>query len=107
MLSFALPDLRNPLDVFMAFSGVLFLMISFSANMYELPFLSRGGGLMAYSKFAANVDFGILLPSKIWMALMYFPDMLMCLFAVLEHLNLLLQVLLLRSWVTFILENGL
>lgn len=78
MLSFALPDLLNPLDVLMAISGVLFLMMSFSANMYELPFLSRSGGLMAYSKFAANIDFGILLPSKIGMALMYFPPMLMC-----------------------------
>ena len=47
-----------------------------TANLFNIPFLTRGGGLLSYSKFAKNVEFGIHVPSRFGMLCLYFPAFL-------------------------------
>ena len=76
IMSFTMPDLSNPLDIAMVTFLVVFIPIAGLANRVDLPFLSRGGGLLSYSKFAKGVTFGISLPSRLGMLTLYFPSVI-------------------------------
>ena len=68
-----MPDLSDPLDVAVVGLLAFFIPVAALANHVNLPFLTRGGGLLSYSKFAKGVDFGISLPSRHGMLLLYAP----------------------------------
>jgi len=70
---FAKPDLSQRPDQFMAVLLGGFTVIAGTANMINLPFMTRTGGLLTYSKFANGMTSGIMVPSKLGMNLLYAP----------------------------------
>ena len=52
---------------------VFFSVFAGLANVLNIPFFKRDGGLLSYSKFAAGVKLGITVPSRLGMTLVYFP----------------------------------
>lgn len=62
-----MPDLSEPLDLAVVGLLAFFIPVAILANRVNLPFLTRGGGLLSYSKFAKGVTFGIALPSRLGM----------------------------------------
>lgn len=69
------PDLSQPLDIFMLVLGVGFALLAGSANLMQLPFLTRTGGLLTYSKFASGLQMKGMIPSRIGMMMLYAPAM--------------------------------
>jgi len=67
----------DPIEIAIFLAGTSFSIISLVANRVNVPFLHREGGLMTYSKFATNVEFGISISSKWGMALLYWPSVLL------------------------------
>lgn len=70
---FAKPDLSQKPDQFMTFLLTVFGGVAGTANIFNLPLLHRTGGLLTYSKFANGMTFGIMVPSKLGMCLLYAP----------------------------------
>lgn len=76
MTALALPNLDDPLDVLMATALLVFGVMSLVNNKLPIvPLLTRSGGLFAYGKFAIGVEFGVSVPSRMGMTLLYFPSM--------------------------------
>lgn len=71
---FVFPNIEKKEDVL--FLGIIsFYVISCLLLEEKIPFLSRSGFLMSYSKFAKNNgNVGPKVPSKIGMTLLYFPS---------------------------------
>jgi len=70
-------DWKDPLEISYFFVCVTFCVVCLLANRVNLPFLHRQGGLLTYSKFAADVKFGVDISSQWGMALLYWPSMLL------------------------------
>ena len=68
-----MPELSEPLDLAVVGLLAFFIPVAILANRVNLPFLTRGGGLLSYSKFAKGVTFGIALPSRLGMLILYAP----------------------------------
>ena len=66
-----MPELSEPLDLAVVGLLAFFIPVAILANRVNLPFLTRGGGLLSYSKFAKGVTFGIALPSRLGMLILY------------------------------------
>jgi hypothetical protein len=76
MTSLTFPDLDDPLDLVIATAFLCFGVFSLVNNRFPIiPLMTRSGGLMAYGKFASGVNFGVSVPSRLGMALLYFPSM--------------------------------
>jgi hypothetical protein len=76
MISLTFPDLDDPLDLVVATSLLCYGLMSLVSNRWPMiPMLTRSGGLLTYGKFASGVTFGVSVPSKLGMALLYFPSM--------------------------------
>lgn len=69
----ASPDLSSPLDLSVIGLFVGFLPIALLANSRHIPLFHRSGMLMAYGKFAHNVNAGCPIPSKWGMCILYLP----------------------------------
>ena len=68
-----LPDFSVALDQCFLFIIITFAFIGGGANKLNLPFLTRQGGLLTYSKFANGVNNrGPSIDSKLGMFLLYF-----------------------------------
>jgi very-long-chain enoyl-CoA reductase len=67
------PDPTEMLDAMMLCLLGFFTFAGLLANMCKIPFLMREGGLFTYSKFAAGVNFGPNVPSRVGMLLIYGP----------------------------------
>jgi hypothetical protein len=70
-----LPNLSEPLDlVIVALLAILIPVVAL-ANRVNLPFLTRGGGLLTYGKFAqrAASSTWLSVPSRLGMLLLYAP----------------------------------
>jgi 3-oxo-5-alpha-steroid 4-dehydrogenase 1 len=76
---YTLPDFTSNMDTgFFALGASSCLLGIFANNdSLNLPFLSRSGGLLAYSKFAEDVKLGLSVPSKLGMTLLYLPSTLL------------------------------
>ena len=74
-----LPDLNSTFDqVIIVFAFIFFLLGGF-ANALNIPFFTRDGGLLSYSKFATNVSFGYSISSQLGMTILYAPAFLFAL----------------------------
>eukprot|EP00980_Cylindrotheca_fusiformis_P019318 scaffold6638_cov127-Cylindrotheca_fusiformis.AAC.2 len=70
------PDLHDPIDIVITIALFLFGAVSVGINKWPaIPQLTRRGGLFAYGKFADGVSFGISIPSRWGMMLLYLPSM--------------------------------
>lgn len=67
------PDWNNQIDTLLFFVAAIFSVTAGGANLFRIPFLHREGGLLSYSKFAKGAKFGIDVPSRLGMFLLYFP----------------------------------
>lgn len=65
--------LSEPLDLALVALLAFLIPVVPLANRVNLPFLTRDGGLLTYGKFAQGVTFGISLPSRLGMLLLYAP----------------------------------
>jgi hypothetical protein len=74
-------DLSDPLDQAVIGLIVFFSLFAGLANVLNIPYFKRDGGLLSYSKFAAGVKLGITVPSKLGMTLVYFPACLVGVYA--------------------------
>jgi len=70
---FARPDLSNQIDLGLFVVAIVFSVTAGSANLFDIPFLNRSGGLLSYSKFAKGVKLGMNVPSRLGMFMLYFP----------------------------------
>ena len=68
-----MPDLTEPLDLAIVALLAFLIPVVPLANRVNLPFLTSDGGLLTYGKFAQGVTFGISLPSRLGMLLLYAP----------------------------------
>ena len=73
MLALTYPDPSVPADAAILILLVFFIFTAAFANLCKIPFLTRGGGLLTYSKFASGVTFGLNVPAKVGMFLLYAP----------------------------------
>lgn len=65
---FCLPKYTSEsVDLVMIIALSLFIVIALTGNTLQIPFLTRTGGLLTYSKFAQGIKIGIMLPSRIGM----------------------------------------
>ena len=67
------PDFNNTFDQIIVVIGILFFFCAGFANVFNIPFISRSGGLLSYSKFANNVRCGPSISSRVGMTLLYLP----------------------------------
>jgi very-long-chain enoyl-CoA reductase len=72
------PDFQHPFDQLMLTGSTVMIIIALFANgrKTRIPFFDRKGGLMTYSKFAADNSFGFQVPSRLGMLLLYAPALL-------------------------------
>jgi very-long-chain enoyl-CoA reductase len=70
---FTSPDLNNPLDQSVVALTVFFTLFGGLGNVLNIPFFTRDGGLLTYSKFAKGVVLGPTVPSRVGMTLVYAP----------------------------------
>jgi len=70
----------EPLDVFILVLGVGFALLAGSANLMQLPFLTRTGGLLTYSKFASGLKMKGMIPSRVGMMMLYAPAMCLAIY---------------------------
>jgi len=70
---FALPDLSQTEDKLFAATLVSLVGVTGGANIFRIPFFHRAGGLLTYSKFAMGANFGLMVPSRLGMSLLYMP----------------------------------
>ena len=73
MLALTYPDPSVPVDAAILFLLVFFIVAAAFGNLCKLPFLTRDGGLLTYSKFARGVTFGPDVPTKVGMLVLYAP----------------------------------
>lgn len=72
ILEWAGPE--TSMDFFVAAYLVVFTLLAGGANFLNLPLFNRAsGGMLSYSKFAKNIKFGIDVPSRLGMTLLYLP----------------------------------
>lgn len=76
---FTPPDFSSTLDCGLVALLSVFCVTSALANKINIPFFTRGGGLLTYSKFAAGFSSGPTLPSRLGMTLLYSPAMFVAL----------------------------
>lgn len=72
-ISITLPDMNQPLDVAVVAFFAIMTVVAGTANRWQIPFLTREGGLLTYAKFAEGVTFGFAVPSRVGMTLLYTP----------------------------------
>ena len=65
--------------------GIVFTVLGGFGNALHLPFVTRSGGLLSYSKFAQNVQCGISVSSRVGMFFLYFPAFLLSLLIVTDE----------------------
>ena len=70
---FTSPDLNNPIDQSVVALTVFFTLFGGLGNVLNIPFFTRDGGLLTYSKFAKGVVLGPTVPSRVGMTLVYAP----------------------------------
>lgn len=75
LFGFTPPDFSARVDQLVVFFLVFFIFTATLANRLNIPFLTRDGGLLTYSKFAQGVKVGPDLPSRVGMVMLYAPSM--------------------------------
>jgi len=68
------PDFAIPVDSFATLVFAAMIPILGLANKIKLPFLGRTGGLLTYSKFAADVSSRVKVPTQTGMLSLYAPS---------------------------------
>jgi len=73
-------DLGSGLDQALVGFYVFFIFTGSLANKLNVPFLTRDGGLITYSKFASGVSFGPNVSTRNGMMFLYTPGILIALY---------------------------
>lgn len=76
LFGFGAPDFSARADQLAIFFLVFYTFIATLGNKLNIPFLTRDGALLTYSKFAQGVKVGPDLPSQFGMMMMYAPSMM-------------------------------
>ena len=71
MAFFVPPDTSSAMDVMMIGFFVFYILSSLFGNRLKIPFLTRDGGLMTYSKFAKGVSLGPNVSTRTGMLVIY------------------------------------